>query len=635
MLRAVSTIPENFLAWAENSSRTVEERYGILRLIEYVYDYHYRGTDKVQKNYEADRLMREDRRFNAAYVPVIDPALLRITAGLLPGVHKLALDHFGEERPIRDLSFLAFMPQLLELKLRDVEMDRLEALRHLPALREFNIRTDGVEDYRDLSACRELREIHIQTWHPWPVLTGIETLPHLEALHWLGNGRSLADIPVLPVLKRIRIDWAEHHSAFCNCVRDLHQLPEMPLLEYLWGGWFYRLDGVERYPRLRIVCIKGYFKNLAPLAGLPAVTHLRVVSPNLTEVATIAAMPSVFQFALRSIRPQDWGPLFESTTLREAYQHQCETPQPDLETLNMLLPSRDEIFGAGSPRPLAPLRLRVRGEKDQPDQSHPDSAFPAGADGWHGCPAMRQSETWWMEELLRDALRQAGLLKLQGVRLDSKAARSHDLFFSEPSLHARRATDITILKTEAIGRLHEIIECLRRVLVLTRVPWQIHFTVEAEPDAHQWDQSWREEQTPEERVQDMLEEEREADRARQRHKLFLSDEHRLHLLEELGNSPAPGEFHPSQLPPPPAPAAEEAPENADPGEDEDEHWLPPAVISDPNEDWNSLFFMFTLTEDAAWMGRRNCGLKHLSHLLDLPPEYPPGTTPAEDADDID
>lgn len=656
-MSTVENIGTRFLTWASDSSRTLEERYGILRLIEYVYDRCYRGEDKPQRNYEADRLRSEDRRYNPGYVPVLDPKLLEIAAGLLPGLTSLELDYHGDERPIRDLGVLEFLPDLEKLKLKDVEIDRLTALRFLPKLRDFHIRTDGVEDYSDLAGCRELRKIGIQTWHPWPVLTGIETLPHLESFDWLGNGRALAGLPALAACRHFRVDWAGHHSDFCNSVRDFHSLPEMPDLEYFWGGSFYRLDGIERYPKLRIVCVKGWFKSLAPLAGLQQVTHLRVTSPRITEVESAGKIRSLFQFAVKSIRPQDWCSLFETASFREVYQFECEGTQPDLGTLRMLLPPLAEIFGAPARRKLAPLRLRVRPRKDKDGnylQECPEScAFPDGPDGWDGCPAMRQSERWWVDDQCRRALRKSGLLALQGVRFDREKLDQYHMFFTEPPAHGHRIVSIRLLRTEAIGRLRDVVECLRGALSRTRYRWQVSITVQAEADAEEWDESWRNETTHEQLMQDMIEEELEAERSRKRYRQFLQDEHRLHVLRELGNEPAPGEFQPT--PPPPEvdaprfipakpqqgedkPGKSDADDDtdfsdggladADDDESKDESWLPPVEISDPNHEWHDLFFMATLTEDAVWCHPRN-HLGALSYLLGIEPEYPAGTGPED------
>lgn len=641
---------EEFLAWAADPTRTVEERYCIERLTEALNYLTFSGHDGRWGGFDGERSARENRCYDPAYQPVPDPELLRKVAEVVPVLTKLELATHLTDRPIRDLSVLAFMPNLRELKLKDVEMERLEVLRHVPELRDFHIRTDGVDDYNDLAMCRELRVICIQTWHPWPVLDALETLPHLERLEWLSNGRSLAGIRALPQLKSLMIDWPGHHSALADCVRDPSQLPEMPLLESFWCGWFYRLDGIGRFPRLRQLCVKGYFKQLAPLAELKEVSHLRVVSPWIEEVATVAGMPSVFSFAIQSVRPQDWSPLFDSVTLREVYQDRCEAPQPDYHTLRMLLPPLAEVFGSEEPRVHEPLRFRIWEEG-----GHVSLVFPEGPAGWDGFLAMRQSEIWWMQEQLAAALEEAGFLKLQGVRLEIDEQRAYHTFTQEPFAHSTRRGQIRLLRTDAIGRVRGIVECVRTVLLRTRFPWQIDFMLTPEADADEWDDDWRREDSPQQRINDLLEEERKAERTRQRRRLFLQDEQRLRMLKELGQDPA--EFSPS------APPLEEAlPEviirtpskgedkgekkgkaddgsggglaEADPKQpDEDESWLAPVEISDPNIDWNRLFVFFTLTEDAVWVGgERTKAVNALSYLLDLPPEYPEGFS-GEEADD--
>lgn len=651
--QGVDDINERFLAWAGDKARTLEERYGIQRLVDWVYDFCYSGPDKIQKDWQADLLKQEQRRFNPGYIPEIDPGRLNKIAPLLEKLTKLELNSAGDDRPIRNLDFLEFVPAFEILNLKDVEIDRLTALRFLPRLRDFHIRTDGVEDYRDLVSCRELRKIAIQTWHPCPVLTGLDDLPHLETFDWLGNARLLADLHVLPAVKKFRVDWAEHHPNLVDCVRDLHALPEMPELEYFWGGSFYRLDGIERYPKLRILCIKGWYKSLAPLTALKHVTHLRVASPRLAEIESAGQMPSLFQFAVRSARPQDWSGLFETATFREVYQFDCEGPQPDLGTLRMLLPPREEFFGAPARRKLAPLRLRVRPEKDEhgayQDECPESTTFPDGPGGWDGCPAMRQSERWFAEELCRKALRKAGLLALQGIRMDREIPDSYHVFTSEPSPHSQRTLSISLKRTEAIGRLRDVVECLRRALSRLRYRWQVSIMAQAEVDAEDWDDSWSRGRTTEQRIQEMIEEELEAERSRKRYRQFLQDEHRLRLLKELGNEPAPGEFKPTPLPPeetlprisvtPPAGKDEDKkPGNeyadgglADPDSDDeaqDESWLGPVEISDPNEKWHDLFFMVTVTEEAVWAHPRHA-LDAISYLLDLKPEYPPGKGPED------
>jgi len=163
------TSAASFHAWATHPDRTLEERYGILQLLEFVYARHYRGEDKVSLRFEADQLRREARRFNPAYQPVLDPQRVQLVATLLPQVQVIEFYHYSNYRPIRDLSFLRFLPWLQALTVQGLELPRLDILRHLPALRTLEVWSNEVEDCSDIANCRELRELKIYTEHPWPI----------------------------------------------------------------------------------------------------------------------------------------------------------------------------------------------------------------------------------------------------------------------------------------------------------------------------------------------------------------------------------------------------------------------------------------------------------------------------------
>lgn len=626
------------MTWAEDPARTLEERYGILRLVEYTWHYCYRSPDKPMLDWQAMRKAKEKRFYNPAYQPRIDLWQLRVTANLLPEVTRLAFEPHTEDRPVRDLSFLAFLPNLTVLSLAGIEMENLDGLQHLANLRELSIHSDDLEDYSAVAACRELRKIAIHTQHPWPEIRVFAELPHLEELSWNGNGRALADIPCLPALRRLHIESQHYCSDAKNSIRDLHHLPDMPQLDYFWGGWFYRLDGIGRYPTLRFLGIRGWFKSLSGVEALQRLTHLRVTAPRLDEVATLAAMPSVQHFALYSERPQDWGVLMEGETLREVFHDGIEGDQPDFETLRMLIPGYDDVFGLAEPRPIGPIRLIVRGNSE--DIGYLDCEispeFPDGPDGWDGHHGMRQSEVWWAAARLHSAVRDAGYLKLQGVRLSYKAPNLYDLFSTPPPPHLRRMLTITILKSEAISHIPGIFQCIRQTLATMRHPWQVYVTVDPEPDADTWDESWKEIRNPT-YAEEMEELEREREYQRQRREILLSDQHRLRLLQELGEDTS--DFKPTPLPARPEEPDYTSEETEDPDDEDedddheggiahydpekakdDESWLPPVNVGDPNRDWTHLLCIFILTETGVHMHVKNRGLEGIAELLDVVPE---------------
>lgn len=642
-----------FFDWAQDPSRTLEERFGIVRLMEEVYQHHYRGEDRENLDWRVMQQVREARKFNPAYDPRPDARKLRATADLLPQVEELRLEtSLRDDRPLRDIAVLAFLPGLRSLVLRGFEGDRLDALRHLAALRKLVIHCEDVEDFTPLAGCRELRALEIRTQHPWPVLEGLESLPHLEDFHWSGNRSVLATLACLPALRSLHLNAEYYKADLPNSLRDFHQLPEMPRLDYLWGGWFYRLDGIERYPRLRFANVWGFFKDLRPFLALPELSHLRVNSPRLEDVTAVAEMPSVRHLAVLSERPQDWCSLMESETLREVF-HPGMLPdhdlkQSELETLRMLIPAWDDIFALREPRALEPLRLLVAGENERPRvESHSAaSSFGTGPENWDGHLGMQQSESWWVEQFIHAALRDAGLLKLQGLRFGVKPPDVFSLFSTEPRPWATRQLGINLLKSEVIGRMGEVIGCLRRALSRIRYPWQFYVMVQPEPDADTWDESWREDRKKS-YGEEMEEVERESEFQRQRRLTYLKDEQRLRLLRELGEDTE--EFRPSPLPQrpeevePPATKADSGKEDdEDDGDDDDgggtaffdddaaeddESWLPEVQTGDPNRDWNSLLCMFILSERGIHMRWNNRGLPAIADLLDLVPEADPDVLP--------
>jgi hypothetical protein len=648
----MTTLADDFLTWALDEARTLEERFGTLRFCEEVEARHVPSPDGKPRNHEAEKLRRQDRRYNAAYVPVLKEERLRRVAELLPKVTVLDFHNWKQDRVIRDLSVLRFAPGLTGLRVEDIDMESLDFLRPLTALQSFGLsQADRVEDFTALAGCRELRSLSLYSNHPWPDFRGLETLPHLESLHAHLHLHAFIEIPALPAMRVLHLQSVNGFS-IGGSLRDFHQLPEMPLLHTLHLHSLYRLDGIERFPRLRGAMIWGYFRHLRPLAGAARLTHLRLVNDELLEVSGAAAAPVLHHFALKSIRPQDWTTLMDAPALREVFADGCETPQPDLDTLRLFLPPCEDLFGAAKPRAQAPLRLRAYSPQCQePAWQPPDSRIPeSGPGSWDGCHFMAQSEQMWFAEELQKVLREAGLGDLPGLRygFGSPEKGCASLFYSLPTARVRTAA-VRLLRTQAISRAREVVEVIRSVLCRTRHPWNVQLVLDAEPDADEWDDDWRDsEDTPQERAMEYLREENEREREKERQRLFIADQHRLALLQEQGESTE--DIGPRRLPPakplpevfkpaPPAAADKDGDTDekdffadtgggiaeAEPGQDEDtdEKWLPKVEISDPNVNWNGLHLYLTVTEEVVWCIHRPTALESMRYLFDLPSECPP------------
>ena len=649
----MSTLADDFLTWALDEARTLEERFGILRFCEEVEARYDTSPEKKLRNREAEKLRRQDRRYNAAYVPVLKEAMLRRVAELLPRVTVLHFHNWKQDRVIKDLSVLRFAPGLTGLRVEDIDMESLDFLRPLTALQSFGLsQADRVEDFTALACCRELRSLRLHTYHPWPDFRGLETLPHLESLSAHMLLHAFIEIPALPAMRVLHLHSVNGFS-MSGSLRDFHQLPEMPLLHTLHLHSLYRLDGIERFPRLRAAMITGFFRHLRPLAGAAALKHLRLINDELLEVAGAAAAPVLHHFALKSIRPQDWTTLMDAPALREVFADGCEAPQPDLDTLRLFLPPRDDLFAAAEPRELLKPRLRGYSPKcKQAAWQPPDSRIPeSGPGSWDGCHFMAQSEHMWFAEELQKSLREAGLWDLPGLRygFGSPKEGCAFLFFSLPTASVRTAA-VRLLRTEAISRAKEVMHVIRSVLCRTRHPWNVQLIMDAEPDADEWDDDWRDsDDTPQERAMEYLREENEREREKERQRLFIADQHRLALLREQGESA--DDIGPRRLPPakplppifPSQPPTEQgtvldkedekdffadtgggiAEAEPDKDDEEDEHWLPPVKVSDPNVRWSGLHLYLTVTEEVVWCAVPHGHIESASYLFDLPFEMPP------------
>lgn len=642
---------EAFLTWAKDTSRTKEERFAILLLGEEL-----APDPEVYGKWDKKRPIMEARRYDAAYQPVLRAEVLEQVAEKLPTVTRIEFNQgHGIDRPLRDACVLRFLPVLQELVLWEAEITSLEPLRHCQALRKVRMRCNELEDYSPLAACQQIEELDIQTWHPWPDISALRLLPRLTKLSWNSPGHKLESCKLLPQVRELVVDGPGHHDELVKSVRDFHQLPEMPELRRFWGGSFYRLDGVERYPHLRSLRVIGFFKDLSPLATLPELTHARVASHYIESVEPLVRSPKLFQLVIKGRRPQDYTPLMDAPALHELHVLGCELPQPDIEMTRLMLPLREECFALDPPRPLEPLRLIVdhsyrKKDKDVVWPKHPSYHFAESEQPWDDSPFMRQSEVFWMNDLVNEALQNAGLAALQGVRrgyYKQDDRDSYHLFHSVPSVWEREV-EVHLMRTEAISRLREVVDCLRPLLARTRWPWSITIQTDPEPEAEVWDDR-EDDQSPQARFQEMLEEEARDQHNRDLRNRLLADEHRLKLLEEGGDEA--GDYIPSPLPLPRVPetlgnvAAPPKPDAQDPAEkdwsspddddeggiaeadpddddDEDEHWLPPVHVLNPNIRWDNLNMTLLLTETGIWTA--NFCTKDCEYLLDVKAEFPPG-----------
>ncbi|MBX7209384.1 MAG: hypothetical protein K1X78_13785 [Verrucomicrobiaceae bacterium] len=650
---------EAFIEWALAGERTVEERFSTLVLVEHL------AREYKYWTWEQRRLTWEARRYNPAWEPELDAAEVRKAAEKLDALKTLSLQNH-DDRLVRSLEVLRFLPNLRELHdiggttdlepLRHVpglvnlsmgtllEATDLSPLRRLTELRTLTLGSKVLEDYRPVALCRKLKSVRVYCRYPWPRMEGWEELSELRELRWTGSCLGFLGLKRLPALRWLEVKCGSVHGTE-GCMRDLHQLPEMPELRVLWALHFFHMDGIERYPKLQAALVAGHFRTAAPAAMLPELTHLRLWSDELREVRSLAAAPALHQLVVHGKRPQDYSPLSEAPQLREVMAFGCTTPQVDLDMLRVLLPDWDEYFLATEPRELPELTWVVERQAEiNPDAPPPPPPPPAPppwkGEPWERNPCFQQSASRWAYRRLRAALDARGLENDHGFfiagfdRCEKRWEENGYSWMSEPR-PANRCLQMSLLGTRALGHLRDVVACVRAFFATLRHPWELVILGTPTPDDDDWERGWVTEETEDDRRR----EEREREVQREKEQELLAQELRLNLLREEGLEPDPKEFG---LKPPPGkegrgpgkvttaqkpetppdgddvnekpPVSFEEPDldwnnrdkendaegglkEADPtDENNDEHWLPPPPNVEPNTFWKSLNLYLRLTE---------------------------------------
>ncbi len=531
----------SFVAWACDPARNLEERYSVEQLVEVLLpDRHKDPNASWTYNFEAQQLRRKARQLNPAYQPELIRAEIEQIAPALAASKQLDFSS-SEDRPVRDLGFLQFCPALVELQLFNTDIHDWSPLRCVPGLTKLLAGNTKASDLRPIADLTALQTLWLRVQCPWPDLTGFERLEGLREFHYHGNILALRAIRALPAVRDAQIGYG---ALLHTPLRDLHDLPEMPALRRLHLENTWRLDGIERSPRLLNLTISGCFDDLSPLAALRELTHLELFGGEYTTLAPLAALPELRRLLVRREEPQDYSVLAEMPRLHEVAVERCPTSRLEVATLNAALNPWSDDFGIDPPRPLAPLRLLLRRKTDRPEHFLP-AGVPKRAFGEDR--ALAKSESDWLEAEVPRRL----------TALLGKGWRSPEAIYC----FGGGGGSLTITRLEDIERLPLIIEEVRRLLAACRYGWQFHLVVdtleryERDLDEISDDDGEEEKETFDAERERQDWEDNQARRRERRE--FLERTYRFKLQQQGGMEIRPEEFAPA-LPalPPEDPAAQ-------------------------------------------------------------------------------
>lgn len=578
----------DFIQWVRSPDRTQEELITIERLTEAALPL-WRSRHSVQiADYReanaAEKERRHQRCHNPAYLPTLLDVALERTAEVLGEIEEFSFKSGSEaDRTARALSPLRWLPRLTRLTIDKAELADPHVIAELTGLRQLHLTDALLDDVKAVGACRELRELHLCLSRPWPDLSALAALVQLESFTFYGNIFALADVPALPQVRTASF------SGSGLAPRDLRGLPEMPQLEFLDAGPVFGLAGLERYPQLRTLTLKGPMEDLRPLAALRALTYLELGGDHFRSVAPLATLPELRWAVFSTARPRDYSPLAEAPRLHEVEVRGCDVHELELGVLHAALDPWDTEWALPEPRPLPREgRFLYHAGNDYspwwPLEDPPEAT-------WHGDGMMEIAERRWFQR----SVQAAAAAFLGEPEFNASGRHSGD--------HPSREGRVRLSRYDYLEKLPGLLEVLRGVLARTRFRHAIHvgacITV-AEARGLEGERSWRDEETEEER-RARWEEDKRLKREQ------LDREHRFELLKSEGAAIDPEDFAAPPLDEDKVlvPAGMENMQPTTPWErrevdPEEESFDPDAWQFDPElDDWSfAVHFTVTLTEEA-------------------------------------
>lgn len=515
---------DDFVAWALSPDRTLEEAYCAERLVEQGRLYWPSSNSRRRPELSPQEQERKKkRRLNPAHRVKLEEAAVCCAAEKLMMMDQLNLDS-ESDRPMRDISGLRFFSHFRHLNLGGNALCDASALRGSTALESLCIRDDALEDLTPLAALTNLRSLDLSIRSPWPNLKGLEALEELAFFQWRGNLLSLEDIPRLGKVCQARFEMGPCGNI---PVPSVNCLPEMPWLEAFEIDPLFRLDDITRWPRLRNLTVGGPFKELRPLAGLRALTHLVLRGDVTRDLSPLARLPELRRLEVRSQHPHDYSVLAEAPRLHEVRAEGCKINNMELATLRAVLAPWEDEFLAAQARPRGHARFAVCHQKELP--ANPRKALGPEA-RWNDDPEMTASEGRWFSRRLQSAL--DGLFGKQGWgRLLPGAAGSATL---------------SITRLEAAEQLAAVVETARELLCATQLPWVVQFSVALNEEDDNTGDTNDESDDEARTIQRAVKDRKEFLERQKEQEAYLEREHRLRLLQQEGKPVNPDEFAPPE-----------------------------------------------------------------------------------------
>ena len=602
-----------FVGWALDSSRNVEERYTVELLVEECLTrWHIVHKTGQYESWETKHERNRQRHLNPAYEPRYTEESLRRATEIFPNVTSWNAPHTYDNRPVRDIKALRFLPNLQKLNLSSSEISDIAPLTELHTVQALQFASPVCEDYRALSRCKHLRELTLKFVVHWPEVAGLEQLLQLETLSLEGN---------LLAFDR-GISWPNVRRGTLICtplaVRSVRELPQLPACEFLTLGGVERLEGIEQFPKLRNLTLNTPVRTFAPLTALKELTSFTCNAAEPLDVSPLTKLPNLLvasfntkhNFGIDKAKPRDFSPFVEAPQLRELRVTGCPPVETEVAGLSAGFAPWDDLFLLPQPRGLPAMRLVAA-----PFNKHPRRPETSRGPGESDLidVGIREAEGKWVERFV--------------TRLLTKRLGSKD--WGNVTVNApMRAFVVYVESFGVVERLSEIIDTMRQAIAQLRYEYTGMFMVSLKAPKRKLTKAEKELQ----RKFDQEQDDADFERRQKERQEYLERLHRYELKKQEGQKIKPEEFAaPSETPLPPAPwEREEEEDGNEPGGSDvitKKKPTPPPSFDDddhPLADQYRVGGYVSLSE--VWFGNRDPHM--VSYLMgrnpdEIMPEEPP------------
>ena len=336
-----------FSEYAQSPLLTPDETYTVELLVE-------RVRDNFDETYWDDWMERNEARRNPNYKPSFSPDHVGPAEEYLKSLTWVSFQRMpDDERPVRDLNALQFVPLLEGLVLINNQIKDLKPLSFCSELKRLHLDKNPIRDLSPIAECENIEALSLEGC-PITDFAPLEALPNLREL-------SISDNQIAAFKRLKRLPHVRKIEFGPNTFASFDGFPEMPELQVIRGANVKRLDGLQHFLKLQnLVSFSGRFESLEPLRQLRELTHVNIVGSRVKSLKPLAGLPALRELYISTdIAVLDLSPLESIASLHEVGIKCNYEEHAGLDKLKASLSPWDNEFRAAKPRHTPSLELQI------------------------------------------------------------------------------------------------------------------------------------------------------------------------------------------------------------------------------------------------------------------------------------